>query len=151
MRATLIRTEHSDDGTFGVLALQGSPEILYTAEPPWRDNEVNCSCIPCGEYLCERALSPSRGWVYWVREVPGRSHIQLHVGNLAGDMAQGLKSDTEGCLLPGLTLGQLRNQRAVLDSLNALDYLCDYLQRQPFTLEILGCVGHDHIDLTTME
>lgn len=142
MQATLIRTHSGDEGTFGVLAIAGSPRVLYTVEPPWVDNAQNRSCIPCGTYPCEWTRSPSRGWLYQLADVPGRTAVQLHVGNFAG--GEGHLSNSQGCILPGLKLGKLSGQAAVLSSREALAYLHAYCQKRPFTLHVLGCVGHQH-------
>ena len=50
---TLKRIAHTDDGTFGVLLLEGSP-FAVTLERPWLDNQRGKSCIPTGVYLAMR-------------------------------------------------------------------------------------------------
>lgn len=115
--------------------------VLTTAEPPWKDNRRSLSCIPAGRYLCGMVRSPRFGAVYQVHGVPGRGHILLHAGNLAGDSELGLVTHTEGCILVGQRFGLLRNtsglmQRGVLTSRPALRQLEEALHGLPFTLQI---------------
>ena len=72
----LRRGPSGDDGTLGVLALEGGPE-LRSMEPPWRDNRRNLSCIPPGEYDVHPHRSPRFGACLLVIGVPGRSRHSL--------------------------------------------------------------------------
>lgn len=119
---TLDRGLSTDQGTPGVLSTLGFS--VLTLELPWRDNATNVSSIPAGDYPIEfvkarRSFSGFR-WLYWVKDVPGRSGILIHVGNFAGDRALGLRTDSWGCILPGLRMGALGGQTAVLASRSAL-------------------------------
>lgn len=106
-RVELIRLEKSEEGTFGVLRLDGKVYCV-TLEPPDKDNRENMSCIPAGQYGCRRTGSPRFGETFEIRDVPGRSHILFHPGNVQGD--------TKGCVLLGRHFGLLRGERAVLNS-----------------------------------
>ena len=66
------------------------------------------SCIPEGTYSCKRVNSPRYGNTFEITNVPGRSHILLHPGNV--------EEDTHGCVILGKHFGFLRNKRAVLNS-----------------------------------
>lgn len=132
--ATLTRTRTGGQGTFGTLALEGL--TLHTAELPDRDNQRNVSCIPAGDYACRMVRSPRFGTVYLVDAVPGRSGVLIHGGNLAGDTALGWRTHSHGCILPGLHLGRLGDQRAVLCSRPALGRFMAALAGEPFTLQI---------------
>ena len=136
--ATLIRDETSDHGTRGVL-LAGEL-ALHVMEPPDRGNRPNCSCIPPGLYQVRPHVSPRYGPVLTVAEVPDRTHILIHAGNVGGDVGLGYHTHTMGCLLPGLRRGKLkvrgRMQRAVLGSRTALRHLMAWAQDEPFTMEI---------------
>ncbi|MBC17657.1 MAG: hypothetical protein CL942_11475 [Desulfovibrio sp.] len=103
----VIRVEQGEEGTFGVLKLNGQAYCV-TLEPPQRGNVQNISCIPAGEYHCKRVSSPRFGETYEITDVPGRSHILFHAGNVVGD--------TSGCVLLGRHFGRLGTSRAVLDS-----------------------------------
>lgn len=86
----LKRIASRDDGTFGVLLADGAP-FAVTLERPWRDNRRGESCIPAGDYLCTRVNSPKFGMTWMVRDVPGRSEILFHAGNIF--------HDSHGCIL----------------------------------------------------
>jgi hypothetical protein len=149
--AIVVRTACDADGTFGTLFLPGG-DALTCAEPPWRENRSNISCIPPGMYACEFNQSPHFGLCPEILNVPGRDFVRIHAGNWAGDMGLGRKSDTEGCLLPGLDFdfwpgsGPSR-QRVVTSSRQAFEKLATLLcggAARPgvrFSLQILDATG----------
>ncbi|XXJ21492.1 DUF5675 family protein [Desulfovibrio caledoniensis] len=102
-----MRLEKSEEGTFGVLRLDGRVQCV-TLEPPERGNRVGVSCIPAGTYTCRRVDSPTFGPTFEVADVPGRTAILFHQGNVA--------RDTHGCILLGSRFGRLGTERGVLDS-----------------------------------
>ena len=76
---------------------------IKSLELPWKNNQKGVSCIPQNTYLCKKVKSPSKnkkigGWVYLLMDVPGRSAVEIHIGNFAS----GIKVDTEGCILVGM-------------------------------------------------
>ena len=79
-------------GTFGVLFDEVTPFCL-TVERIWKDNKVNESCIPEGEYICKRYFSPKFGHTWIVTDVKGRSFILFHKGNIY--------DDSHGCIVLG--------------------------------------------------
>ncbi len=103
----LIRLEKGEEGTFGVLRLDGQV-FCVTLEPPDRGNARDTSCIPVGSYECRRVVSPRFGMTFEVTGVPDRAHILLHPGNVVGD--------THGCVLLGREFGRLDGGRGVLHS-----------------------------------
>lgn len=107
MNVRIVRVEESDQGTLGVLVLDGAA-FCCTLEPPDRDNTVNRSCIPAGTYWAMRKKSPKFGDTFEIKDVPGRSHILFHPGNVV--------KDTAGCILLGQHFGKLKGARAVLNS-----------------------------------
>ena len=137
-RAILTRSESTDHGTRGVL-LAGDL-ALHVLEPPDRGNRPNRSCIPPGLYQVRPHISPRFGRVLAVAEVPDRTHILIHAGNVGGDVELGYHTHTLGCLLPGLRRGRLkvrgRMQRAVLSSRTAQRRLLAWADDGPFELEI---------------
>jgi hypothetical protein len=134
-RVGLFRFPSTDDGTFGVLVCQDGV-LCNTIELPWRGNKQNVSCIPCGEYECEIVHSPSRGRVYHVKDVPGRTHILIHVANFGGDTEKGKRTDLQGCIGPGMRTGILNNQNVVLASMVALNKFHNKMGFKPFTLVV---------------
>lgn len=87
--------------------------MFSTLEPPWRDNAAKVSCIPVGRYTAEAVIAPRYGRTYLVKDVPGRSGIILHAGNL--------RRDTKGCPLLGTGWGRIDGEPAVLNSKLAME------------------------------
>ena len=83
---------------------------VQSLELPYLENQQNISCIPPGEYLCERITHRKYGVCYYVNDVPGRSGILIHIGNFAAQrvLAARVKArtakkvDTLGCIMVGL-------------------------------------------------
>lgn len=89
---TIKRIASRSDGTFGVL-LDGGEPFALTLERSWLNNAVGKSCIPLGVYMCRRVQSPKFGNTFEVSNVPGRTHILFHKGNI--------DDDSHGCILIG--------------------------------------------------
>lgn len=124
----IIRLETGKEGTLGVLRIN-KEVFCVTLEPRDFGNKQNISCIPAQPYLCRPVESPRFGGTFEVTDVPGRSHILFHAGNLA--------EHTEGCILLGETIGKLKGQRAVLNSGNTFRNFLAEMGRKPFRLVIL--------------
>ena len=123
---------------------------VKTLELPWLNNIRQESCIPAGTYNCERLNHPRFGHCWHVKDVPGRSEILFHAGNIASGQ-RGLKKimwvirmfrrwfkivpraqlssprkvDTEGCIMPGLRFVDINHDGNldVVDSQKAMDML----------------------------
>ena len=127
LELTLHRLPVTTDGIFGRLHYNG--ELLcHTLEPAWK-------AIPKGtyrvEYLPESASGKYKD-VYWIVDVPGRTGILIHKGNI--------QSDSTGCILVGDKLGQLGDTRGILHSYLALAKLHDTVKRETFILHIEGAM-----------
>lgn len=131
----LVRFRSDSEGTFGVMTLPDNT-ILFTGELPQKGNRANLSCIPEGTYLIERVNSNTFGPVYEVMNVPKRSNIYIHNGNYCGDAELGFKSDVEGCLLLGCDIGELDDQRVVINSQIARSLFEDAMNGGPGILTI---------------
>lgn len=107
MKIVEIARHETPDGTFGQLFVAGRP-VCLTLERCWIDNQPNVSCIPTGEYICKRMVSPSFGPTWQVMNVPGRTHILFHCGNIA--------RHSKGCIIYGTTHGEISGHSAVLGS-----------------------------------
>lgn len=144
--AILKRTETGDAGTFGFL-MADVGRSWVTGELPQREGIPGVSAIPPGAYLVEWAQSPRFGWCYHVRNVPGRSSILIHVGNFVGDTERGFKCDVLGCIVPGLELGELQGQRAVIHSKAACLAIEREFIRKPWELTIADATASaaDHV------
>lgn len=99
VRAELQRDAVDDRASLGKVFLydaEGGVVSRYeTLENPWQDNALFISCIPAGEYVCRRTVSPTYGETFEIVDVEGRTHILFHWGNYP--------SNTEGCVLLGMT------------------------------------------------
>lgn len=108
MKFTIKRIASTPEAVFGVMLFDGVPFAL-TAERPWLDNAPNISCIPEGSYSCKRIDSPQFGDTFEVLNVPDRTHILLHKGNVAAE-------DSKGCILIGEMFEPVHGQSAVQSS-----------------------------------
>lgn len=135
---TLQRQITSSHGTEGILSLPHLGVKFFTLELPWRDNISSLSCIPHGIYTVNIRQSPRYGRIYHVKNVPERSWILIHWGNLAGDCTKGFKSNVEGCILLGKRRGTLSGQKAVLVSRPAVREFMQCMNNEKFILKIEG-------------
>lgn len=134
--AVINRANTGDHGTFGKLWTPGFS--MFTAEPPWKDNRPDVSCIPPGVHVCKWHQSPRFGGVYLVTGVPARSFILTHRGNLAGDIEKGLLTHTHGCILGGKYIGIVRGQKAVCLSRPTVTAFFNHMNRADFRLVVQG-------------
>ena len=90
----LLRTDPTEWGTLGRLAVQAAP-ICNVLEPPKGlvFTEGGDSCVAADTYIGDWMETPSHGWTYRLRDTPGRTAVQFHVGNW--------DKDTMACPLPG--------------------------------------------------
>lgn len=139
--ATLTRFQTGDQGTCGSLVIDVTGFLCKTLELPWRDNQHDISCIPQGTYQCKWMFSPVHNCdLYHVIAVPDRGSVEIHVGNWAGDVSKGFKSNSKGCILVGHLFMEVQNQTMLTDSKVTLDTMHRYLDMEPFTLTIGGIV-----------
>jgi Family of unknown function (DUF5675) len=93
-----IERQHTGkDCTSGQISLEGNI-VGYTLERPWQRNIPLISSIPSGRYHGHVRTNTSDRWRIELTDVPGRTNVQLHVGNFVAD---GL-----GCVLIGANLKQ---------------------------------------------
>jgi hypothetical protein len=143
MKFTLTRRPTTDQGTFGDLESEDGNLLLRTLELPWRDGASKISCIPPGVYLADPFNSPSKGAVYLLKNVTGRSMIEIHSANFAGDTAKGWQSQLLGCIALGLGYGDMTNedgkwQKCVLNSKPALKRFLDFTAGREIELTIVN-------------
>lgn len=98
---TIYRTIATEKNTLGLVTLSNSRnKVIFNCvslELPNRNNEKRISCIPIGTYRAYLYQSKSKGLVYLLDDVQGRSEIMIHVGNYS--------ADTQGCVLLGRDIG----------------------------------------------
>lgn len=116
----LLSRSYGEKQTQGSLSVFDEDTCVYsckTLELPYLENHKNISCIPEGEYKCERITSQKFGLCFLVNDVKDRSNILIHIGNYASEklvleraiMNNLRKVDTLGCILPGLRFADLNN------------------------------------------
>lgn len=136
LRALLTREETGDHGTFGRLRVDD--HVWFTGELPWRDNAADISSIPPGVYPCLWTWSNRfKRKMYLVDKVPARAGVRIHPANVMGDKALGFRCQLNGCVALGEKRGFMAGQKAILVSMPAVTSLEQYLQGQPFELEII--------------
>lgn len=136
----LIRNcQDSNYPTVGILVSKDGP-IGVTLELPWKDNQHDTSCIPCGTYTCkyEEGRRSQSGVLFErcfeILNVPGRAGVLIHCGNTT--------QDTHGCILIGRTLTIVNTEDVpgnfhISESRVGMYQLIDYLRSQDFELEIV--------------
>lgn len=100
IRLHIARFEYSTESIIGRLYLSNKL-LCFTLELPWRDNKEDVSCVRAGlysAYLRYDSPSSKREWCPELSQVPGRSHIQIHIANEPHEIS--------GCTAVGLTYAQ---------------------------------------------
>ena len=125
----LVRlTKDSTIPTYGVLINEGVPFAL-TLERPWLGNMPNVSCIPAGSYTAIRHTSPRFGETFLLTDVPGRSEILFHKGNI--------DDHSQGCILVGESFSHVLGEAGITRSAEAFRELMSIMEgRQAFQLDI---------------
>lgn len=131
MRLVLQRIILNPNQTYGVLykkeGTMYSKPLFVTLEDPEKGNIQNESCIPAGEYLCHKVLSPKFGETFEVYNVNNRTNILFHTGNT--------NENTKGCILLGTYFAFDRD--AILGSASAMyDFMRLLKDESTFALEI---------------
>lgn len=103
-------------------------------ELPELNNQKNSSCIPAGTYTVNKIISCKKGPCFFIKSVPGRTDILIHVGNYAA----GVKVDLKGCIAPGLHFRDINSDTNIdiTDSRKAMDMLL-ILMPDTFPLTII--------------
>lgn len=138
MREVVIARHGSTPwGTFGHLAVAG--ERFPTVELPWKGNQRNISCVPTGTYelVLGRHVSEdgSSYPCYELRDVPGRSNVEIHIGNhirhLLGCVAIGTRFEIiDG--LPGVASSSVAHARWMAIMADAPRARLTILDRVPY-------------------
>lgn len=151
-QALLDRTETCVEGTFGWVRVVNelTGEQIFSCASLERPSTADVSvfpCIPSGSYeFYWRESSPKHpAGVYEAREVPGRTAIQIHSANLAGDEIHGYVSQLDGCIALGRQVVEFnanqkpagaRAQRGVSSSRQTIADFVNVMGHEPFVLTI---------------
>ena len=98
----------------GALYVAGQ-EVARTLELPWRDNQAQVSRVPAGSYQAKIRADGALRWRVELRDVPNRTHVQLHVGNYP--------RQTEGCVLVGEDVSSSNGTCSLKNSAKAMEAL----------------------------
>ena len=121
----IVRLEQSDAGALGVLVIEGNI-FCITLEPDAFDPEK--FQIPQGIYEIKRYQGFKWKDTFEVL-VEGHIALLFHAGNI--------EKDTEGCIILGKYVGNLRENRAILNSGNTFRRFMEYMKdEQKAILEI---------------
>ncbi len=129
MKKVVLQRAWSDKrATLGMLTIVGvEHDPFFTLENPDRESVVD-ERIPHGTYRCVPYSGTKYRNVYQVKDVPGRSAILLHWGNV--------EKDTLGCILVGNVGGMLGVDPAVLNSKTAFEKFRQLIGDEEFELEL---------------
>lgn len=116
---TLTRVVDNMWGTFGVLFC-GDDLMVSTLERKWQDNHESESSIPIGNYSCKRVTSAKFGNTFEVENVPNRTAILMHKGNL--------QSDSHGCILIASGYAPINHQLGISNSGEGYTRFMDYMK-----------------------
>jgi hypothetical protein len=139
-RLTIVREAPSDEGTFGSASF--GQFTWHSLELPWHGNLPDISCIPAGLYTAIIYYSPRlQRSVYLLQNVLGRSDVEIHPANWAGDVMLGWHADLLGCITLGKGVGELTPpggpaQLAVLSSVSAVMEFMSAAAGQPIEVAI---------------
>ena len=132
MKLILVRTAYFKSGVWGCIYRDNKP-VCATLERPFLlgDNgltKVNESCVPTGTYKFDIVMRhKGQSNAYLVPElqaVPGRSRIQIHIGNWI--------KDSLGCILVGTEMSSSGGDCAmILSSGLAFRRLMDFKEPDP--------------------
>ena len=118
-------------GTFGYLKIQ-KQVFCVTLEPPDVENALRISSIPAQQYWCRRYSSDRYPNTFQIMNVPDRTKVLLHAGNIV--------EHTEGCIILGQYWGKLQGaERSVNNSGKTFNKFMDIMK------------GYDLLHLTVNE
>ena len=101
MKKLILSRVYDPKETRGTMIVFDGDQELFRCkclELPYLNNQHNISCIPEGTYDVEKYSDSKHPNTFWLKNVPDRDGILIHIGNYAN----GVIIDTQGCLLPGM-------------------------------------------------
>lgn len=105
IKLILSRTKLTRETLGTYYVMDGYKELFKCKclELPWLDNQKNISCIPDGVYDVEKYSSVKHPDTFWIKDVPNRTGILIHMGNYATVRA----INTAGCQMAGLDFADI--------------------------------------------
>lgn len=138
LRLGLLRLAVVPDGAFGILFDPSGLPWLATCERTYPLAGIQQLVkIPCGRWRCARTRFERGGYeTFEVLGVPGHSRLLFHRGNM--------ETDSEGCILIGLSFGLLSGRWAVLDSRDGFaSFMRQLSDEEEFVLDVRHDSGVD--------
>lgn len=128
IKYTLWRTKEDKWGNHGHIENTIGAVLCYTIEKNWHNNANDNSCIPLGIYRVTKFNSPSKGHVFLLHDVPGRTMIEIHVANWSSQLL--------GCIAVGLDFTEQGVGRSELALEKLLKIMPDEFQLEIKTLVV---------------
>jgi hypothetical protein len=132
IQATLTRIGFFPHATFGQL-LVDEGFMACTVERGWLGNTPFISCVPTGAYEIRRRRRSKFGPVYELQNVPGRSAILIHRGNVAEEFA--------GCIGLGSAFGVVNDRWGVTASGKTVAAFMAHMAERAALLSIVNHPG----------
>lgn len=110
VRVAIHRAHKGKDCTSGQIVIDDKI-VAYSLERPWEGNIPLISSIPAGHYHGYVRTKTKDRWRIELTDVPGRTNIQIHLGNFLADGV--------GCILVGSSL--TKNLCQLLDGEGGFD------------------------------
>jgi len=102
-------------------------------EREWKDNKKNISCIPVGDYICERVQSPKFKNTFEICDIPNRTDVLFHKGNI--------EDDSHGCVLIGEQYHRYKGKASIKASREGFaEFLYRTKDIDVFHLKIVDCI-----------
>ncbi|WP_288370302.1 DUF5675 family protein [uncultured Algoriphagus sp.] len=121
MRTLIINRDLQDENvTHGRLRVVEAGRTIFeccTLELPWRDNHVQISCIPKGEYRLLHRSSPRFANHLHIIDVPGRSYILIHPANFVHQLRGCIAVGENRMHLDGDQILDITNSRRTMERL----------------------------------
>jgi hypothetical protein len=134
MRILILRDVLGLKQTIGHLYLlnefDGVIKAYRSLELPWLLNQKYISCIPIGNYVGYKHVSPKFGNCIWIKDVDNRSEILIHPANYNRDLL--------GCIGIGDDLADI-DADSLLDTTNSrfsMNSLLDLINKDKINIEI---------------
>ena len=116
MKTLKIKRWQTDEITLGILTYGDFK--CFTLELPWRDNEINVSCIPQAlAYQGDKHKSPANGDVIAINNVINRTYIQIHSANFLRQLRGCIAVGDSIKFLDGDKLPDVTNSKSTLKAL----------------------------------
>jgi len=120
MYLDIIRWTDDEHGTFGIIRYNDRL-ICHSLELPDIDNKPFISRIPNGSYHAEIIFFKNKYPAIYIKDVPGRSGIVIHIANRTEEI--------QGCIAPGTYIKfEKTGEKVVYESSNALKKIVKTVQ-----------------------